>query len=183
MKTITNKSITINDSTNDLEESTRATKVLRLTRTSRATHSNRYEARKTRYTMNGHMVIEPNGPIRLYEPTYRLESQNPFDIEHVNFLVRNCTLQNIENYFKKYNAMNATQFSNELSHEIKMRIKLLNYDRYRIIVIVNVVEKCHQTVNWQIGLFWQNSHDLWTSFRHETPSFHINVIALGIYWN
>lgn len=149
----------------------------------RPTHSAHRETRKTHYTLSGRLVIDADIPVRVLEPTYQLTSNNPFDVEHVNFLVRNCTLQNIENYFTSYKPVNATQFANELSHEIKLRLKLLHYDRYRIVVVTNVMEKRHQTVCWQIGFLWEHSCDLWTSFRHETPSFIFNVVVLGVYWN
>lgn len=159
----------------------------RFTRFGRATRHGAFgKSRKTLlsdYTMHGHFIRRSRGPFRRFEPTYRLESQNAIDIEHVNFLVRMCTLRSIDDHFPKYNADSATTFADELGREIRMRLKLLHYDRYRIVVVVNVVEKLRQSINSKIGFLWEHETDLWTTFRHETPTFIVNVIVCGFYWN
>lgn len=97
--------------------------------------------------------------------------------------MRRCTLYNLKNSLDKYDADNATKFIDELSKDIKTRIKLPNYDRYRIVVVVNVFEKVNQSMNWKINFLWEPDRDLWTFFRHETNTFVITVIVCGIYWN
>lgn len=137
----------------------------------------------TQYISNGKLLTKPKKPIRIQQPTYQIASKNPFNIEQINVLVKKCTLYNLKNSFNKYNAENATKFINELSNDIKMRIKLLNFDRYRIVVIVNVMEKVNQSMNWKIQFLWESERDLWTFYRHETNTFVITVIVCGIYLN
>lgn len=140
------------------------------------------DLKKSRYTMQGRLLHLPAENIRIYQPTYRLTSMHPFNINHINFVIEKCTLTNINDYMPEYSANDAIKFADELSRDIKFRIKLLGYNRYRLIVLVNIVEKHWQTICWKMAFLWDKTADQWTSFQHETKTYIVNVIVLNVYW-
>lgn len=140
---------------------------------------------RNRYTLRnrGQSVHQQLANVRIYQPTYRMESKNPFNIEHVEFVVERCTKENVEEYMPVYKGDDATKFAKELSQEIRFRIKLQHFDRYRLIIVVSVVEKQYQSVCMQVGFLWDHERDLWMHFRHETKTYFVTVAVFGVYWD
>lgn len=144
---------------------------------------------RSRYTIHnrgqsrGQSVYQNLANVRIYQPTYRMVSKNPFNVEHVEFVVERCTKENVSEYMPVYRGDDATKFAKELSQEIRFRIKLQHFDRYRLIIFVNVAEKQYQSVCMQVGFLWDHENDLWTYFRHETKTFIVTVAVFGVYWD
>lgn len=137
---------------------------------------------RRQHTLDGRPFINPRNPFSTRQPTCQLQSKNPIDIEYVQYLVKRCTLHNLQN-FVNYDPEKAAEIAEELGRDIRTRIKLLNYDRYKIIVTVNIVEKAHQSLHWKIGFLWEHECDLWTYFQHEAQSYVLTAIVCGVYWN
>lgn len=138
---------------------------------------------RSRYTMNKQAIAQMYESTRIYEPTYRIESKHPFNVAHIECLVEKCTKENVSEYMPIYKGNNASQFAKELSQEIRFRVKLQHFDRYRLVIIVNVVEKQFQTVCMKVGFLWDSQRDLWAHYRHETKTFIVNVAVFGVYWD
>ena len=83
----------------------------------------------------------------------------------------------------EYNSIRAQQVAESLANDIKFRLKLQQFDRFRMLVIVNVAEKQKQTVAWKMGFLWDVESDQWTSFQYETNSYVLKVVVFGVYWN
>lgn len=139
--------------------------------------------KRSRYTIHNRASLLPLTNVRIFEPTYQLESKNPFNIEHVKFLLERCTKENVDEYMPVYKGDVVSKFCKELSQEIRFRIKLQHFDRYRLVVCVNVVEKLYQSMCMQIGFLWDHERDHWTHFRHETKTFIVTIGVFGVYWD
>lgn len=151
--------------------------------TDRRTTLCRMTRQRTTYTTRRRTIHGSNDSIRfvrIYEPTYQLESNNPMDIEYVRRLVIQSTHE-VTTWFPKYQPEMAMKVANELSRDIKFRLKILQYDRYRLIVCVNVIQKQYQGICMQMGFLWDREKDLWTSYNLETKTYIVSVVVLGIY--
>lgn len=147
-------------------------------------HTTDRKRSRSRYTIHnrGQSMHQQLANVRIYQPTFRMESKNPFNPEHVEFVIERCVKENVSEYMQWYKGNDATKFAKELSQEIRFRVKLLAFDRYRLIVFVNVVEKFYQTVCMQVGFLWDHQRDIWTHYRYETKTFFVNVAVFGVYW-
>lgn len=75
------------------------------------------------------------------------------------------------------------QFVRSVCNDIKFRIQIQNFDRFRAVVIVNVTEKGNQGINWQVGTLLDSTTDGWTTFQHETATYIATVFCSLIYWD
>lgn len=183
----TNKQVVAdpNEPKQELTRPTMSSAKVRLTQDRKRSRS-RYtihNRRQSRGQSRGQSVYQNLANVRIYEPTYRMVSKNPFNVEHVEFVVERCTKENVSEYMPVYRGDDASKFAKELSQEIRFRIKLLHFDRYRLIIFVNVAEKFYQSVCMQVGYLWDHDLDLWTHFRHETKTFIVTVAVFGVYWD
>lgn len=137
---------------------------------------------KSRYTLGGWLMPEKITEQRIYEPSYHLASLNPPNFDHIQLIIRNCVLQTVEKIMPTYDVLNVNRFVRSVSNDIKFRIQIQNFDRFRTVVITNVTEKAEQGINWQVGTLFDPTNDGWTSFEYETPTFHVNVIVLCVYY-
>lgn len=142
-------------------------------------------ARNTRrITMCSDFDRSSTRPRIIYMPTYRMASQRPINIEHITFVMKNTVLSmlNQDPLMAVYGAERAMRCCKYMTNEIRFRLKLLRYDRYRFVVLVNIVEKRCQATHWQMGFLWDIDTDQWTSFQHDMQTYTITVIVLAVYW-
>lgn len=142
----------------------------------------RATARQSRYTIHGRLIRGGSGDRIKYEPTYRMTSQKPMNFAHVDFIIKNsvrAALQHPRDL--KYNSAQAMKLCDELTKEIHFRIKLMQYDRYKVIVLVNVFEKLMQGIHWKMGFIWDTESDQWTSYQQDANEFTVSVVVLGVY--
>lgn len=164
-----------------IQVSSRRLTSTRLT-SSRLTVSRRSRSR-SRYSIHDHSDCSVSPRKITYLPTYRMESQRPINTEHITFIIRNSVLAAVNDpMMSTYDAVRAMKCCKDLTFDIRFRIKLLRYDRYRIIVIVNIFEQRHQSTHWQMGFMWDIQADQWLSFQHDTKSYTITAVVLAVYW-
>ncbi|XP_055319944.1 uncharacterized protein LOC129577251 [Sitodiplosis mosellana] len=137
---------------------------------------------KSRYTLGGYLLPTRITQQRIYEPTYQLTSNNPTNFDHIQLIIRNCLIQN-EYIMPSYDPDIVMQFVRSVCNDIKFRIQIQNFDRFRAVVIVNVTEKANQGLNWQVGTLLDSSTDGWTTFQHETATYMANVFCSLVYWD
>lgn len=138
---------------------------------------------KSRYTLGGWLMPEKITQQRIYEPTYQLTSKLPVNFDHVQIIIRNCVMQDIEYTMPTYDATNAMRIIKNITNAVKFRIQIQNFDRYRVVVIGNVMEKGSQGMNWQVGTLFDSTRDGWTKLEYETPTYILSVFVACIYWD
>lgn len=120
---------------------------------------------------------------RIYEPTYQLESKTKIIFDHIQLIIRNCLMQEVEFSMPTYDRALVMRFVKDVAGDIKFRIQIQNFDRFRTVVIVNTVEKGHQGFSWQVGTLMDPNNDKWTSYRFETPTYIVSIFVACVYWD
>lgn len=137
-----------------------------------------------RYTINGRLIRAPMLNERIYQPTYRCEPRIPLDMEHIRFIIKVCVTNHVmAANMDSYQSSSAMQFCDDLAYEIRIRIKVLRFDRFRLIVLVNLLEKQQQGACWKMAFLWDKKFDQWTSYQYETKTYILNVVVLNVYWD
>lgn len=139
---------------------------------------------RSQYTIHGRLDLSTSDVRQLYLPTYRLESQRPFNLDHMNFIVMNTVKWAINepHMMTEFDSESAMKCCETISNQIKFRIKLHQYDRYRIIVIVNIYENQSQGIFWKMGFLWDTESDQWVSYQYDSKTFTVTVTLMVVYW-
>jgi hypothetical protein len=117
----------------------------------------------------------------LYEPTFQFESKKPFD----PIIVEEIMADAIENFMPRYHFENkkSARLALNMSEEIKSRVKMCNFDRYRIICHVMVGEKLMQSYIVKSGHIWDNKRDGFVSYVYDQNArFYLLATVYAIYF-
>ncbi|XP_015608075.1 tctex1 domain-containing protein 1-A isoform X2 [Cephus cinctus] len=123
---------------------------------------------------------DENGEPARYQNTYRLESYNPFKIEPVDKIVEMVMTNHLEDAV--YDATEAPKICSEISSEIRKRILKLEFDRYKIVVIVTLIEKSSQSLESSMGFIWDVQRDNYSTYTLETQTFYAYCCVFGVYY-
>lgn len=122
-------------------------------------------------------------PVLKYHPSFRLESKNPFNPLAIGELLRKIIEIQMENRKRNFDIKSSVSLCRSLSEEILSQVKAQNYDRYRIIVSVNVGEKCHQSFRQTAVFLWDAEKDAMTSYVYDRPDIFVTATVYGIYYD
>lgn len=84
-------------------------------------------------------------PTLRFQPTYRLEPKRPFKHDDCYSILQNLIEFNLQNYV--YNPKTASRLCLYLSEEIKIRVKKLDFDRFKIICVVTTNKNIIRNTN------------------------------------
>ncbi|XP_043251718.1 dynein light chain Tctex-type 5-B-like [Colletes gigas] len=115
-----------------------------------------------------------------YQNTYRLEAYNPFKVDPVDKIVKTIMINKLENI--SYDAADCPKICESVATDIRERIKKLNFDRYKIVVNVAIIEKASQSVQASIGFLWDAEKDNYSTFTYEARTFHAYCCVFGLYY-
>ncbi|XP_020284338.1 tctex1 domain-containing protein 1-like [Pseudomyrmex gracilis] len=115
-----------------------------------------------------------------YQNTYRLESFNPFQCEVVDKILREV----MQNYLSglKYHPQVCLNTCQKISNEVRDKICRKNYDRYKIVVIISIVQKLGQNVQINFGKLWDIHRDTYSTHVIETQDLAAMGLVVGIYY-
>lgn len=123
-------------------------------------------------------------PVLRFNPSYRLESSNPFNPRAVEDLLKKIIESQMESHEKiMLNHKNAVEMCRSLSEEVLHQVKAKNYDRYRILVNVTAGEKFHQSFRQNVMVLWDNEKDALANYVHESPDMFIITSVYGVYYD
>ncbi|XP_013137547.1 PREDICTED: tctex1 domain-containing protein 2-like [Papilio polytes] len=117
--------------------------------------------------------------IRIYQPTYQLESRKSFNPEDVKKILQqhiDSELQEVE-----YNEKVIPDLCTSLAENIRTIIKEQAYDRYRIIVSVSIGQKRQQSVHVFHSFLWDHQRDGFVAHNFENCHIFANIVVYGIY--
>lgn len=119
-----------------------------------------------------------------FMPTYRLEPKNVLRLDPVQNVIKSVILQS-EKYFidKKFKATRMAQNIVDICSEINTRIKLFNFDRYRLVSYAIFSQKYNQSMSIQMGFLWNALEDKWTYYVYDHPFYNIIIVVFGIYYD
>ncbi|XP_029032820.2 dynein light chain Tctex-type protein 2B-like [Osmia bicornis bicornis] len=81
-----------------------------------------------------------------------------------------------------YDAVEGPKICESVATDIRERIKKLNFDRYRIVVNVTIVEKASQSICTSMGFLWDAERDNYSTFTYEARTFHAYCCVFGLYY-
>ncbi|XP_005107071.1 tctex1 domain-containing protein 4-like [Aplysia californica] len=118
-------------------------------------------------------------PPVLYEPTYRLDPKKKFEPSPVLSIVKDV----IDNRLKdmKYNPRITPNMNRILSEEVKDRVKKLNFDRYKIIVLVMIGEKKGQGIMVSSRCSWDDKVDNYVTHTFQNKNIFCTCNVYGAY--
>ena len=123
-------------------------------------------------------------PVLKFLPTYRLESQNPFNPRIVEEILARVIEGHMESRPKvRFTTNGSLLVCRSLSEEILSQVKAKNFDRFRIIVTVTVGEKLHQSFCQSVNYFWDAENDALANYVYERPEIFIITTVYGIYYD
>lgn len=123
-------------------------------------------------------------PIRKFLPTYRLESQNPFNARVVEDLIKKIIESQMELRGKiKFETRSSLTLCRSLSEEVLNAVKAKNYDRFRIIVTVTVGEKLHQSFCQSASYLWDAENDAMANYVYDRPNIFVITTVYGVYYD
>ncbi|XP_010084606.1 PREDICTED: tctex1 domain-containing protein 3 [Pterocles gutturalis] len=115
-----------------------------------------------------------------YANTYRLEPHNRF----LDYLVRNKAQVILTNKLQeaKYDGVSSPSLCASISEEILKAVKELDFDRYKYVVWVLIVEKAHQAMKVASRWVWDVQRDTWVSAKCETETFIALALVMACYY-
>ena len=113
------------------------------------------------------------------EPTYRMEPLEKFEEAKVREIIKECTDCRLMDY--KYNAKQSALMCKVLSEEIKEKVKYLNYDRYKIVVMAYIGERKDQCVRVTSRCVWDQNFDNYASYTYKNDNVFCSVTVYGVY--
>ena len=120
-------------------------------------------------------------PTLAYEPTYQLDPERPFD----KILVQKIIADAIEGFMPNYlfERRKAPKLAQNMSEEIKNRVKMCKFDRYKIICYVVVGEKLMQSYVVKSGHIWHSDRDGLASYVYDQDAnFFLLATVYAIYY-
>lgn len=125
---------------------------------------------------------KPAAPAVRYAPTYRLEPKNPLVKERLEKIVKAEMEKNYDDEYS-FHPKTSLRMAAHVSEDIKNRIKGLNFDRYRYIVITTVGEYLMQGLYQMANFLWDADKDGYVSFTVETPKYFAVCSVFYIYFD
>lgn len=123
-------------------------------------------------------------PLLKLQPTFQLESKKPFNAYEVELLAGKIVESKMATFDRISLAENEmSKLAEELSSEILTQVKMKDYDRYRVIVFVDVVEKHHQSFKCGIRYIWDSEKDSIAKYVYERHNVVIIATVFGVYYD
>ncbi|EDX06108.1 GD10204 [Drosophila simulans] len=129
-----------------------------------------------------HMAFPCRWPTMRFMPTYRLESKNPLNKERVENIIKAVMNRHYNDEYM-FHPKHSLHMAAQVSEEIKNRIKLDNYDRYRYIVLVTVGEFLMQGLYSMVNFLWDAEKDGFVTYSVERPSYFAVCTTFYLYYD
>ncbi|KAK1130115.1 hypothetical protein K0M31_019799 [Melipona bicolor] len=131
--------------------------------------------------MDNHLTNHDNEREMLkYQNTYRLEAYNPFKIDPVDKIINTIMITKLEDI--SYDAAECLNVCQSVATDIREKIKNLNFDRYKIVVCVTIIEKANQSIQSSMGFLWDARRDNYSTFTYEARTFHAYCCVFALYY-
>ncbi|KAL6260332.1 hypothetical protein P5V15_007863 [Pogonomyrmex californicus] len=115
-----------------------------------------------------------------YQNNYRMDPQNPFKIDLVDKIVKSVMNNRLDEF--AYDDAEIAKLCGDIAAEIRRRVKKLNFDRYKIVVTITIIEKSSQSIETTLGFLWDSERDKYSAFSFEGRTFHAQCSVFGIYY-
>ncbi|XP_065186934.1 dynein light chain Tctex-type 5-B-like [Sycon ciliatum] len=119
-------------------------------------------------------------PRILYEPTYKMKPDVKFSPAKVEAVAKQALEENLKDM--KYSRETCRQMTFTLTELIRNRVKELNYERYKIVCIVNIGSFQDQAMKVVSRCLWDPETDTFASVSFRNKTLYATAIVYGVYW-
>ena len=119
------------------------------------------------------------GPF-VQEPTYRMEPKTKFRSLTVEKVIKNVLEDRLENFEYTDPKLSAT-ITRILTDEIKEGVKTYCFDRYKIVCVVSLAQKCKQGIVATSRCNWDTKNDNFASYTFENANVVCSASVFGVY--
>ncbi|KAI8420049.1 hypothetical protein MSG28_008639 [Choristoneura fumiferana] len=119
--------------------------------------------------------------VRIYQPTYQINSRKRFNVEKVEKILKQIVDTELEEV--EYSEKLVPELCLTLAESIRNAVKEENYDRYRIIVCVNISQRRQQSLHISHSFLWDHERDTFASRTFENCHIHACAVVYGIYFD
>jgi hypothetical protein len=113
------------------------------------------------------------------EPTYRMEPTKKFSSASAEKVIKEVLNEAFEGM--KYNPKTCSKLIKSLSDEIKERVKLLGYDRYKVICIISLCQISEQAAVCTSRCVLDKANDTYATYTFKNDTFICNATVYAIY--
>ncbi|XP_073999510.1 dynein light chain Tctex-type 5-like isoform X2 [Rhodnius prolixus] len=111
--------------------------------------------------------------------THRLDSRNPFRADPVYRIIEEIMTDSLESFY--YNPDESVALCIELSAKIRAKLKLLNYDRYKLVCVVDIIQKNLQDVRTVCSFLCDPKRDNYAIFKFDKFDLLAVAYVFGVY--
>ncbi|KAL7041379.1 hypothetical protein ACKWTF_000750 [Chironomus riparius] len=124
-------------------------------------------------------------PVEIFMPTYRMESQKPFDPRIVEDFLESRIKDRLDEHekFEFDNTKSMHSIARKLSEEILLEVKKYEFDRYKIFVSVTIGQKMYQGFDKSIAVLWDVNNDTMATFVYERNNVFGLFNVFGVYFD
>lgn len=143
-----------------------------------------WTGRVSRVSISPGFNATPKPLVNSLLPTFQLE---PKTRPSQDVLVR--TLQRVVDSacqnrpMERFVVTRVRRFCSSLAREIQAQVTGEEYDRYRVLVKVIMVERTNQTGVSKMGFIWEADKDMWSNYVKYTRLFVLNATVCVVYWD
>ncbi|KAJ9580104.1 hypothetical protein L9F63_004246, partial [Diploptera punctata] len=112
--------------------------------------------------------------------SYRLDPKNPFKPDRVRQVIK--TILEKELHDLQYDPVKCGKQCMILSNDIRNKIKLLGFDRHKLICTVDIGEKSNQSVFTGVKFLWDPERDNFSFYSYENTYIFALATVYGIYY-
>lgn len=127
--------------------------------------------------------IDIEGPARPkieYENTYQMEPPQRFIPERVKPVIFEQLSTHIGNM--EYDPVQCSILAKTIAHEVKCRVKAMDFKRFKIICIINIGEKRSQDVRQGSRCLWDAQRDNFASTFYENAHIFATGTVYAVYF-
>nr|XP_014283670.1 tctex1 domain-containing protein 1-B-like [Halyomorpha halys] len=110
---------------------------------------------------------------------HKLEPKNPFKPNQVHKLLEDIITEGVSQFY--YNHEEAPQLCQDLASQIRTKIKSLNYDRCKLICVVDIVQKNLQGIRSICSFLWDPKRDHYATYSYNKFDLLATAYVFGIY--
>ena len=119
------------------------------------------------------------GPL-VQEPTYRMEPKTKFRSSAAEKVIKDVLEDRLENFQYTDPKLSAT-ITRILTDEIKDGVKVCCFDRYKIVVVVTLSQKCQQGIMATSRCNWDTKNDNFATYTFENANIVCSASVYGVY--
>ena len=119
------------------------------------------------------------GLIHDKEPTYRMEPTRKFNACLVEKVIKATLEEKLDGF--TYNPKFCSNMIKVLSDELKDKVKLMGFDRYKIICNIVLCQRSEQALQASSRCTWDAKHDDFAAYTYKNEHFVCNAAVFGIY--